>query len=208
MNYKKVVFPIAWEAIFILLSTYFKEYVVYEFFIFYLVLLIYFHKDFSMKKFASNFSRGKYFWPPLLFTLVTVVIVYETRKQLLTNVFWNLYIKNLSVQMSSVFEMVLYLLATIVLVPIVDELYFRKALICKKNVGLMILTTLLSLLLSSCIYGRSISGMIESVVMIIPLTLAYLFTDNIYIPMLVHLAFNIFDRIPSFVYAMARFSLR
>jgi len=208
MNYKKLIFPILWEALFILVSTFFTSYVVYEFFIFYLVLLIYFRKDFSMYEFSRNFTRGKNFWVALLATLVVVSLVYEIRKEVITNIFWNVVFKNLNVQMTGLFEMILYLISTVVLVPVVDELFFRKALICKKNAGLMIITTIISVLLNSCIYGRSFAGMVESMVIIIPLTIAYLMTDNIYVPMLVHLGFNLFDRIPNFVYAVARISMR
>jgi membrane protease YdiL (CAAX protease family) len=97
-----------------------------------------------------------------------------------------------------------YALMMIVMKPVAEELFFRKAIISFGSKKRVFVLTIVSLILCAVSRAHGFLGIAEWMIMAIPVTIAYVATRNIYISVMAHVAFEFYDNIYSIVYAVGR----
>ena len=73
----------------------------------------------------------------------------------------------------------------------VEETFFRKNMISFKNKKVLIITTMLSMFLYALEHSVSIWGIILTMLWALPLSISYIKTKNIYVPMTAHFIGNL-----------------
>ena len=96
----------------------------------------------------------------------------------------------------------------IIIKPVAEELFFRKAIIRFGSKKKVLAFTLMSLVLCALSRAHGLLGIAEWILMALPVTIAYVATRNIYISLMAHVLFEFYDNIYDVVYAIARFANR
>lgn len=99
-------------------------------------------------------------------------------------------------------ELLLFAPSTIVLPAIVEETIFHKQMICLANHTAIICTTLLSAMLFAAEHFVAPWGMLPGMVWVLPFSLAYSMTRNVYVPMTAHAIASILINGPTVVMAL------
>lgn len=194
-NYLKRLIPLLlWEVIFILSCFIISEkYYIYTNSLFYFVIILYFIylKEFNIKDAILNMKRGKKFWLPVTYTILGVIFAF------VISIFVEIILPDVEtggfmLRASNAFEIILYAISTIIFPSIAEELFFRKAFI-KFNKGnkVLVLTSLLGLLFYALEHSIYPFGIIKLTIIGTPLTIVYIRTKNIYIPILAHFIINL-----------------
>lgn len=110
---------------------------------------------------------------------------------ILDNIFPYLNTGMINLRVDNGLELILFIGSTIILPPIVEEVFFRKNLTSFKNKKILILTTLLSMFLYALEHALAIWGIFLCMIWVLPLSVAYIKTKNIYVPMTAHAICNI-----------------
>lgn len=205
---KRLYIPFAWELLFVISTILMPKQAFYLFFVFYAGLLIYFyyiHKQFSFRKFARNLSRIRRFWVPVLITFAGLLLANDIKNKIIQPLFYTAKDGTISIiTKNDIFPTIMYAAMMIIMKPVAEELFFRKAIISfgsKKRVFALIIV---SLLLCAVSRAHGVLGIAEWILMAIPVTVAYVVTRNIYISVMAHVAFEFYDNIYSIVYAIGR----
>lgn len=191
---KKNIIPFGIEIVFII-SCFIvsRDYYIYTNFVFYSVLLIYFIavKDFSIKEWGSNLKKGKTFWKSVWVTAFFFMLAFVITT-ILENTFPHLDTGTIGLRRSNGFELFLFALSTIILPPIVEETFFRKGLIALENNTIMTTITLVfSMFLYAAEHALSLWGIFLTMIWAFPLSISFIKTKNVYIPMTVHFIINL-----------------
>ncbi|MBQ7614629.1 MAG: CPBP family intramembrane metalloprotease [Butyrivibrio sp.] len=200
--------PLLWELLFIIATIHFPRQTLLLFFVFYVGLLYYFYyfyKQFSFRKLYKNLRRVTTFWLPVALTFIGLVVANRLRVNLFANLFPG--VRDGTVQIiyhNELFPTLVYALMMIVLKPVAEELFFRKAIIRFGSKKKVIAFTVLSLLLCALSRAHGLLGIAEWMLMALPVTIAYLATRNIYVSLMAHVLFEFYDNIYSVVYTIAR----
>lgn len=214
---KRLIFPLLWELIFIVTSILLPGRTLYLYFLFYLGLIIYFRKDYSFCKQCEVFKDFRKFWLPVLLTSAAMGLCYVIKTRVLMN--FMIPDGRIGISMSDSYpDVLLYALTTILMEPLAEELFFRQALIVLPekddgksrlvHIALITGTMICSLLICSLSHATGFLGIAKAALMVLPLTIVYLKTRNIYIPLLVHFGFNLYEKLPDVVYYLMRLSMR
>jgi len=83
-------------------------------------------------------------------------------------------------------------MSTILLPPIVEETFYRKNMISFENIVVLILTTLLGMLMYAIEHSLAVWGILLTMIWALPLSISYIKTKNIYVPMTAHFIGNLF----------------
>lgn len=192
-NYLKfLIFPISIEMLFIIgccLSNP-KDHIFLNF-LFYLVLAIYFcwNKDFSLKEWWSALRSGRRFWKQVFLTILFLSLAFVFTN-FLESLFPDLDKGMIHLRADSWLKLMFYAASTILLPPIVEEIFYRKLFISFKNKQILVATTLLSMFLYALEHALAIWGIFLYVVWALPFSLSYIRTRNLYVPMTAHLICN------------------
>ncbi len=200
--------PFLWELLFVIATILLPKETLTLFFVFYLGLIYYFYffyKQFSFRKLYKNFRRIITFWIPVAITFLGLYLVNYIR----TTVIPGLIIggRDGTVQIIYHNELgptLLYAVMMIILKPVAEELFFRKAIIKYGSRKKVIAFTVLSLLLCALSRAHGLIGIAEWMLMALPVTIAYVATRNIYISLTAHVLFEFYDNIYAVVYMIAR----
>ncbi|MBO5620645.1 MAG: CPBP family intramembrane metalloprotease, partial [Butyrivibrio sp.] len=163
------------------------------------------YKQFSFRKLKKNFGRIVTFWIPVALTFAGLYIANYIKVQIIPYKF--IGVRDGTVQIiyhNELFPTIIYALMMIVIKPVAEELFYRKALIKFGSKKKVIAFTLLSLLLCALSRAHGLLGIAEWMLMALPVTIAYVATRNIYISLTAHVLFEFYDNIYSVVYAIAR----
>lgn len=205
---RRLYIPLLWELLFVIATIIIPKQAFYLYFIFYLGLLIYFyyfHKQFSFRKFARNLKRIKTFWIPVAITFVGLLLANDIKNKIIAPAFTLVKDGNVSIIISNdIGPTILYALMMIIMKPVAEELFFRKAIISFGSKKRVFALTIVSLLLCAVSRSHGLIGIAEWIIMAIPVTIAYVTTRNIYISIMAHVAFEFYDNIYSIVYAIGR----
>lgn len=87
-------------------------------------------------------------------------------------------------------KLALFTVSTIILAPIVEEVFYRKNLIYFKNRKILILTTIFSMFLYALEYTFTIWGIFLCMIWALPLSISYIKTKNICVTMTAHFICN------------------
>ena len=200
--------PFLWELLFVLATIVFPKDTFYLFLVFYLGLLYYFYffyKQFSFRKLYKNLGRIVTFWIPVLLTFAGMYLANYIRLHLFPEIFDITKDGTVSIiYHNDLFPTLLYALMMIVLKPVAEELFFRKAMIKFGSKKKVFAFTLLSLILCALSRAHGLLGIAEWMLMALPVTIAYVATRNIYISLMAHVLFEFFDNIYSVVYTIVR----
>ena len=200
--------PLLWELLFIITTIHWPKYTLYLFFVFYLGILYYFYyfyKQFSFRKLKKNFGRIVTFWIPVALTFAGLYIANYIKVQVIPYKF--IGVRDGTVQIiyhNELFPTIIYPMMMIVIKPVAEELFYRKALIKFGSKKKVMAFTILSLLLCALSRAHGLLGIAEWMLMALPVTIAYVATRNIYISLTAHVLFEFYDNIYSVVYAIAR----
>ncbi len=205
---KRIYIPLIWELAFIIATILMPKQAFYLFFVFYLGLLTYFYfiyKQFSFRKLYKNFGRFLTFWLPVVATFIGLFFANKIRL-FLSMKFYGV-IDEGAVKMivhNDIIPTLFYALMMIVMKPVAEEFFFRKALIKFDNKKQTIIFTVISLVLCALTRAHGPLGILEWVIMALPVTVAYILSKNIYISVMAHVLFEFYDNIYEVVYTVGR----
>ena len=200
--------PFIWELLFIFLSIHFPKYTLYLFFGFYMGILYYFYyfyKQFSFRKLKKNLGRVVTFWIPVALTFFGLYLANYIKVQVIPYRF--IGVKDGTVQIiyhNELFPTLIYAVMMIVIKPVAEEHFFRKAMIKFGSKKKVLAFSVLSLVLCALSRAHGLLGIAEWMLMALPVTIAYVATRNIYIALMAHVLFEFYDNIYSVVYTIAR----
>lgn len=190
---RKNIIPIIIEFAFILSCSIFpKEYIIYTNFIFYLLLLAYFciEKDFSLKEWLSNIKGGKGFWKQVIITALLFITAFIITL-ILENIFPNYSTGTIALRRNSWLTLTIFAISTILLPAITEETFYRKNMISFQSKGTLLFTTLLSMFLYALEHSLTVWGIFLTMIWALPLSISYIKTKNIYVPMTAHFIGNL-----------------
>lgn len=87
--------------------------------------------------------------------------------------------------------LIVFSLSTIIFPPIVEEMFFRKNMISFENKGVLIFTTILSMLMYALEHSLAPWGIFLTMIWALPLSISYIKTKNIYVPVTAHFIGNL-----------------
>lgn len=189
---KYIIIPIIWHIIYLLINGSFeKTHRIYFEFIFYMGLIIYFTAigTISLKSLLKEWKKGKNFWLPVLITTIGLGIAFGI------GMFISVLLPNIDDGMSAFSivdlpSLLAFAITTIFLPSIAEEAFYRKGMIIFDNKILLIFSFILSTLLFASEHSTKPLGILIAVIWAIPLTISYLKTKNVYIPMTAHFICN------------------
>ncbi len=205
---KRLYIPFAWELLFIIATILLPKQAFHLYFVFYTGLLIYcyyFYKQFSFRKLGKNMTRVVRFWIPVAITFAGLLITNHIKNNVIQANYPLVKDGTISIiTHNDIIPTVFYAIMMIIMKPVAEELFFRKAIIKFGSKKRVLALTLVSLLLCAITRAHGLLGIAEWVLMALPVTIAYVVTRNIYISVMAHVAFEFYDNIYSVVYAIGR----
>lgn len=187
------IIPIIIEIIFIVSCFIIpKEYFIYTNFLFYMLLLIYFciKKEFSLKEWFKNIKSGKKFWKQVIITSLFFILAFIITS-ILENVFPNYSTGTIGLKRDSWLKLIIFAISTILLPAVVEETFYRKNMISFKSKGVLWVTTILGMFLYALEHSLTIWGIFLTMIWALPLSVSYIKTKNIYVPMTAHFIGNL-----------------
>lgn len=188
------IFPIIIEVIFIL-SCFIvpREYFIYTNFCFYMILAIYFWytKDFSLKKWLYNLKSGKKFWKHVILTALGFIGAFIIT-MVLESLFSDFNTGMIGLRRNLWITLIIFAISTVLLPPIVEETFFRKNMISFENKVVLIITTLFGILMYAFEHSLAVWGIFLTMIWAVPLSISYIKTKNVYVPMTAHFIGNLF----------------
>ena len=187
------IIPIMIEIVFIISCFIIpKEYFIYANFLFYLLLLIYFYikKEFSLKEWLNNIKSGKRFWKQVIITTLLFILAFIITTGL-ENVFPNYNTGTIALKIDSWLKLIIFAISTILLPAITEETFYRKNMISFKSKRILLITTILGMLLYALEHSLTIWGIFLTMIWALPLSVSYIKTKNIYVPMTAHFIGNL-----------------
>ncbi|MCR5557590.1 MAG: CPBP family intramembrane metalloprotease [Butyrivibrio sp.] len=145
------------------------------------------------------------FWVPVLITFIGLLLANDIKNKIIQPLFYTAKDGTISIiTKNDIFPTIMYATMMIIMKPVAEELFFRKAIISFGSKKRVFALTIVSLLLCAVSRAHGVLGIAEWILMAIPVTVAYVVTRNIYISVMAHVAFEFYDNIYSIVYAIGR----
>lgn len=184
------IIPILIETVFIISCFIVPEkYFIYTNFIFYLLLLTYFYikKEFSLKEWLQNLKSGKKFWKQAIITALLLILAFAITT-VLENVFSDFNTGTIKLKTdNSWLKLGIFAISTILLPAVTEETFYRKNMISFDNKAMIFITTILGMFLYALEHSLTIWGIFLTMIWALPLSISYIKTKNIYVPMTAHL---------------------
>ena len=108
------------------------------------------------------------------------------------NMFSELNTGMIGLRRNSWITLIIFAMSTILLPPIVEEIFYRKNMISFENKGVLIITTLLGMLMYAFEHSIAVWGILLTMIWALPLSISYIKTKNVYVPMTAHFIGNLF----------------
>ncbi len=214
LYFKKLLFPVCAELLFILSYILWPEKVLYFNAAFGIIIVIYFRKLFSFRKW-TGFFRLRQFWIAVGITAVLTYLLHRLTELVSFRELIGIPEGSISTMIpssttlaGSLFNMLLYTLITIVLPPFVETLFYKRAMIRFETKWLIYTTAAAGMILCSLNYALGLPGIVEGVFVSLPLTVVFLLTRNIYIPITAQLIVGLARFTYPIVYDIARIITR
>ncbi len=190
---KTNIIPIIIEIVFIISCFIIpKEYFIYTNFLFYFLLLIYFYmkKDFSFKEWLNNIKSGKKFWKQVIITAIFFVLAFILT-MFLENIFFNFDTGMIALKRDNWLKLIIFAISTILFPAITEETFYRKNMISFKSKRILIITTILGMFLYALEHSLTMWGIFLTIIWALPLSISYIKTKNLYVPMTAHFIGNL-----------------
>lgn len=185
--------PIVIEIIFIA-SCFFipRDYYIYTNFLFYLLLLTYFliKKDFSLKEWLNNINSGRKFWRHVLTTAFFFILAFIVT-MILENIFTDFNTGTIALKRDSPLTLIIFAISTILFPAVTEETFYRKNMISFSSKGILAVTTIISMFLYALEHSLTIWGIFLTMIWALPLSISYIKTKNVYVPMTAHFIGNL-----------------
>ena len=185
------IFPIIIEVLFVLACLLFREHYIYINFLFYIVLAIYFRsrKAFFIREWLNSLKGGSAFWRQVILTIFFFGLAFVFTN-ILDNMFPHFNMGIINLKVDNWLKLILFTGSAIIFPPIVEEIFYRKNLISFKKRRTLILTALFSMFLYALEHTFAIWGIFLCMIWAVPLSVAYIKTKNIYVPITAHFICN------------------
>lgn len=187
------ILPITLEIIFILCCLFLNTtYYIYTNFLFYILLVIYFYykKDFLLKEWLAAMKGKPTFWKQVILTILFFCFAFIITT-LLERAFPHMDTGMIMLKADSGLKLLMFIGSTIIFPPIGEEIFYRKNLISFKSKKILIITTLFSMILYALEHALTIWGILLGMIWALPLSISYIKTKNVYVPMTAHFICNI-----------------
>ena len=146
-------------------------------------------KDFSIKEWIASVKGGIAFWKQVILTILFFCLAFVFTN-FLENMFPYLSTGMINLKADNWLKLILFAASTIILPPIVEEVFYRKNLTSFKNGEILILTTLFSMFAYALEHTFTIWGIFLCMIWALPLSISYIKTKNIYVTMTAHFICN------------------
>ena len=143
-----------------------------------------------MKEWLNNIKSGKQFWGQVIITALLFILAFIITI-ILENLFPNYDTGTIALKRDSWLKLIIFAISTIVLPAITEETFYRKNMISFKNKRILLITTISGMFLYSLEHSLTIWGIFLTMVWALPLSLSYIKTKNIYVPMTAHFIGNL-----------------
>lgn len=189
----KLLPAIGWQAAYLVVCGSFgKDTRVWCDLVFYLGIAVWFTtwRDWSLSGWKNSAEKGKSFWIPVVLTTLGMAAMFAASSGL-SALFPNVDDGMGVFGVDGWPTLVAFALTTILLPPIAEELFYRKAVTSFDTKTVLVVTTIISVLLYASEHSLSPLGFAQACLWAIPLSVAYITTKNVYIPMTAHLICNL-----------------
>ena len=188
---RRLVFPLLWVAAFLYAGTRIKpaDYV-YLNCLYYLGIAVYFVStgSFSIHEWLRSIKKGKKFWIPVFITAVAMLIAVILADWVFRGVDTGIAM----LQVRNVPQLIAFCISTILLPPLAEELFFRKAMIVTDRSKVVLCATVIfSMILYAITHTLNIFSILSVLIWSLPFTFAYLKTKDVYVSMTAHFITNI-----------------
>ena len=193
LSYSKLTLPVLWQVLFVLSCFLLPEsYYIYTNFFFYLGIIIFFYRlrYFDFKSLFSNLKNGKKFWIPVLWTVLAMTAAFFLSVYIST-LFPNIDDGMINLKRDNYFKLIIFAISTIIFPPIAEETFYRKAFIRFDNKKILIISSILGMFMYALEHSLSLLGIIETMIIAVPLTVSYIKTKNVYVTMTAHFLVNL-----------------
>jgi len=184
---------LVWQAAYLTVCNSFdKDTRVYCDLAFYLGIAVYFTlwHDWSLSEWRNAAKQGRAFWLPVVATALGMAAMFGAGT-LLSMVFPNADDGMGVFGVNTWPALVAFAFTTILLPPVAEELFYRKAVMSFGSTVVLAVTAIVSVLLYASEHSLSPLGFAQACLWAIPLSIAYITTKNVYVCMTAHLLCNL-----------------
>ena len=189
----KIISALIWQILYLASSSGFSKYTrVYCDLAFYLGIAVYFAlwREWSFSGWKAAFKKGKTFWLPVLFTALGMAAMFGIGTAIAT-VFPNAKDGIGVFGINNWPTLIAFVLVTILLPPIAEETFYRKAIPAFDTKAILVITVVVSILLYASEHSLLPLGFLQACLWAVPLSIAYIKTKNLYVCMTAHLFCNL-----------------
>ena len=133
---------------------------------------------------------GKKFWKYVILTALGFIGAFVITT-VLEGMFSDFNTGMIGLRRNSWITLIIFAMSTILLPPIVEETFYRKNLISFENKAVLIITTLLGMLMYALEHSLTVWGILLTMIWALPLSISYIKTKNVYVPMTAHFIGNL-----------------
>jgi membrane protease YdiL (CAAX protease family) len=182
-----------WHILYLIFCNMFGKYTrVYFDLVFYLGIAIYFFlfRDWRFLDWNRALKHGKKFWFPVLFTVLGMAIMF------CISIGIGFLFKDENDGMAvlgvnSWTTLFAFAIVTIILPPISEEVFYRKAIILFDSKMVLLISIVVSILLYASEHSLMPLGILQASLWAIPLSIGYIKTKNIYVCITAHFICNL-----------------
>ncbi|MDD6207828.1 MAG: CPBP family intramembrane metalloprotease [Clostridiales bacterium] len=135
-------------------------------------------------------KSGKQFWKQVMITVLFFIAAFIFTI-ILENSFPNFSTGSIGLRRDNWPTLILFAISTILLPAITEETFYRKNMISFQSKGMLLITTLLSMFLYALEHSLTVWGIFLTMIWALPLSISYIKTKNIYVPMTAHFIGNL-----------------
>ncbi len=207
-NFKYIAVPVIWQLLYMLSTVLLWKRTLYLELLFLAGLIFWFRKDFSIDRFIANIRRGKNFWIPVAATAVALWLASFITDRLKNGVFMGKADGLIGVVTYNVFEIIIYTLMTIFLMPVAENLFYRRAILQFFGKKKLLAGFIIGTVLYALSHALGWIGLLEYCLIGIPLTVSYILTGNLYVAVMANMIVNLVEIAEPFATVLARIVLR
>jgi membrane protease YdiL (CAAX protease family) len=184
---------IVWLALDLAFGGSFDKYTrVYFSLVYFLGIAVYFFvwREWRFSEWRKALTKGKAFWIPVVLTALGMAVMFGVGIGI-TLLFPNADDGMGIYTVDNWATLAAFALVTILLAPIADEAFFRKAVISFDSKVALAVSVVLSIFLCASEHSLMPLGFLQACLWAVPLTIAYIKTKNIYVSMTAHFLCNL-----------------
>ena len=189
----KLIPVILWHILYLIVCDSFDKFTrVYCDLVFFSVIACYFFflRDWRFSEWGKALKRGKSFWLPVLFTVFGLAAAFGVGFGI-TLLFPNTSDGMGVFGINSWGTLIAFAFVTIILPPLAEEAFYRKAVTAFDTKTILAITTTISVFLFASEHSLVPLGFLQACLWAIPFNIAYIKTKNIYVCMTAHFLCNL-----------------